>query len=285
MQYPIHHITTSKFLPQLREIPDPPETLWYRGAPLKDDTVYLAVVGARKYSEYGRRVTETLISGLSGYNICIVSGLALGIDGIAHEAALRANLPTIAIPGSGLDDRVLYPRSHMRLAQRILEAGGTLVSEFPSDTRAAPWCFPKRNRIMAGLATAVLVIECELQSGTLITSRLATDYNRDVLTVPGSIFSSLSDGPHMLLTLGATPIRTSHDILDALHLESIHATTTDKQLSETDKAILHLLPATREYITDTLGLPVHTVSVHLSSLELRGHIYESLGMIHTLRKQ
>jgi len=286
MPYPIHEIKKYAFPERMHEIPDPPEKLYIRGRDIDPNTPCLAVVGARKYSEYGRRATEQLIRGLSGTDIYIVSGLALGIDAIAHESALRANLKTIAVPGSGLDDSVLYPRSNFSLAQAILNEGGTLVSEFPSDTRAAPWCFPQRNRIMAGLATAVLVIECETRSGTLITARLATDYNRDVLTVPGSIFSPQSDGPHMLLRLGATPITTSEDILDALHIESLATTPTapDTNLTEIDRAIIDLLPATRDEIAITLNLPIHSLSMHISSLELRGIIYEKLGTINTLRK-
>ncbi len=156
---------------------------------------------------------------MRGYNVTIISGLALGIDGLAHKAALKAGLKTLAVPGSGLDATVLYPRSHLQLAEEIVRNGGALLSEFKPQTQAATWTFPKRNRIMAGLSHAVLVIEAELKSGTLITSKLATEYNRDVLTMPGSIFSSTSEGPHMLIKLGATPVTASEDILRTLGIE------------------------------------------------------------------
>ena len=148
-----------------------------------------------------------------------MSGLALGIDSIGHRSALKAGLPTVAIPGSGLSDKVLYPHSHRLLAEEIVEKGGCLLTEFPDDYPSYPINFPQRNRIIAGMSHATLVIEAELKSGTLITSKYATEYNRDVLTVPNSIFSKTSEGPHMLLRLGATPITQSSDIVSALGLQ------------------------------------------------------------------
>ena len=178
----------------LLEIPEPPEKLYYRGALPDDDTVLLAVVGSRKYSHYGKEACEQVVKGLRGYDITIVSGLALGIDSIAHRSALDAGLKTIAVPGSGLDDDALYPREHLQLAREIVEKGGALVSEYEPDFKATTWSFPRRNRIMAGLSKAVLVVEAERPSGTLITARLALDYGRDVFAVPGSIFSETSRG-------------------------------------------------------------------------------------------
>ena len=204
---------------QLRETPHPPSALWIQGVLPPAGTRYLAVVGARKHSEYGRQACEELIAGLACFPIAIVSGLAIGIDGIAHEAALRAGLPTVAIPGSGLDPDFLYPRMHCKLAETILEKGGCLLSEYPPQTRARPHFFPERNRIMAGLCHAVLIVEAEQKSGTMITSKLALDYNREVLAVPGSIFSPQSEGPNSLVSRGATPALESLDILRALGIE------------------------------------------------------------------
>ncbi len=186
------NVLTPEYFPEkLKQIPDAPKKLYVEGVLPSEDTKILAVVGARKHTPYGKEACEKLIAGLAGYDICIVSGLALGIDAVAHKAALDAGLKTIAVPGSGLDRSVLYPITNKRLAEEILHAGGALLSEFEPKTIAAPWTFPQRNRIMAGLADAVLVVEAELQSGTLITSKYATEYNRDVLAVPGSIFSKL----------------------------------------------------------------------------------------------
>jgi DNA processing protein len=215
----IHTLLKDDFPPRLLEIPEPPKKLYYRGTlPDFERYTFLTFIGSRKYSQYGRDACQKLLTGLSSYPIVIVSGLALGIDAIAHEAALDTGLITLAVPGSGLNDDVLYPRLNFNLAKRIVEEGGALISEFEPDAKSAPYFFPQRNRIMAGLSHATLVVEAEERSGTLITARLATEYNRDVLAVPGSIFSETSTGSHLLLKLGATPIRTSDDILEALHI-------------------------------------------------------------------
>ncbi|MEI6478926.1 MAG: DNA-processing protein DprA, partial [bacterium] len=215
-KYPIYQIWTKEVFRALCEIPSPPQKLYIRGKLPRNDLILLTVVGSRKISPYGRESIKKIISGLKGYPIVIVSGLALGVDSEAHIAALEAGIQTIAIPGSGLDEQVIYPRMHLDLAKKILDSGGCLLSEFDPKERAAIWTFPKRNRIMAGIAKATLVIEAEKPSGTLITSKLATDFGRDVLAVPGSIFSKNSEGPHMLIKLGATPIETSLDVLEAL---------------------------------------------------------------------
>jgi DNA processing protein len=221
---------------------------------------------------------------LRGYPIGIVSGLALGIDALAHEAALKNNLYTVAVPGSGLDDGVIYPRSNRSLATRILEHGGGLVSEFPPDTPAAPWTFPQRNRIMAGIAPATLMIEANEKSGTLITARMCVDYNRELLVVPGSIFSRSSAGPHQFLKLGATPITCAADILDILQ---ITPRTTDMDphtlpiddLSPEERAILAILiePSSSDHIMRETGLTAEVVQSTLMLLELKGYIVNSFG--------
>ncbi|MBX4210778.1 DNA-processing protein DprA, partial [Candidatus Parcubacteria bacterium] len=207
------------FPSRLREIPQTPKKLYIEGTVPNWEHKFLCVVGARAYTPYGKSVTEKIVGGLRGYPIIIVSGLALGIDAVAHKAALDSGLTTVAVPGSGLSPQVLYPSSNRELAKKIVSSGGALVSEFEHEFRATSWAFPQRNRIMAGLSHAVLVIEAEAKSGTLITSRLATDYNRDVLTVPGSILSKNSEGPHLLIKLGATPITSADDVLAALGFE------------------------------------------------------------------
>ena len=176
-------------------------------------------MGSREHTEYGKEVVEHLISGLKGYPVGIVSGLALGIDGLAHEAAMRHGLYTLAVPGSGLAESVLYPASHKQLAAEILKHGGGLLSEYPPETSAAKWTFPQRNRIMAGLCKATLLIEATEKSGTLITARLAVDYNRELLAVPGHIFSKNSYGTHQFLKLGATMVTEARDILLALGID------------------------------------------------------------------
>lgn len=285
MKYPLLEIDRDKFPKQLLEIPDAPTKLYYKGQLPNLDTKLLCIVGSRKYTQYGKDACEKLISGLRGYNITIVSGLALGIDGIAHKSALDAGLKTIAIPGSGLDDSVLYPSSHKNLAQKILETGGTLISEFESDFRATPYSFPQRNRIMAGMSHAVLVIEAEIKSGTLITSKFATEYNRDVLALPGSIFSKNSEGPNMLIRLGATPIRSSEDILEALGFK-VNEEPKNLELKYSDCSpeemlVIDLLnePLEKDELIRNMKMPTSKASAILSIMEIKGLIKESMGEI------
>lgn len=281
MSNEIEQLEPDQFPNLLKEINDPPKKLFIKGELPSDDLKFLCVVGSRKYSPYGKEVCKKLLSGLKGYDIVIVSGLALGIDSIAHETALDAGLKTIAIPGSGLGDNVLYPRTNLYLAKKILDKGGALISEFDENFRATPYSFPQRNRVMAGISHAVLIIEAEERSGTLITSRLASEYNRDVLTVPSSIFSSTSYGPHMLIRLGATPITKSEDILEALGLK-----TEEKQqeinlanLSEKEKAVVKILgtPMSRDELVEKLAISIQEINVTLSAMEIKGIIKESYG--------
>lgn len=267
----------------LKEIPDPPKQLYIKGELPEGDTKFLCVVGSRRYSPYGKEVCEELISGLSGYDIVIVSGLALGIDSIAHRSALSAGLRTIAIPGSGLNENVLYPSSHRMLAKKIVESGGALISEFEPDAEATVYTFPQRNRIMAGMSHAILVIEAVEKSGTLITARLALDYNRDVLTVPGSIFSKSSFGPHSLIRLGSTPITTSADILEALNIEEgDRKQVSHGPLSKSEQIVLKLLdsPLERDTLISKLNMKISEANVLISLMEIKGLLIERLGEIH-----
>ncbi len=281
--YSIKTLAREEFPEALREIPQEPEKLFIAGE-LPDPTqyYYLSVVGSRKYTNYGREATERIIAGLAGYPICIVSGLAMGIDGIAHRAALDAGLRTVAIPGSGLDQSVIYPRAHLSLAREIVASGGALLSEFEPDFRAAPWTFPQRNRIMAGISQGVLVIEAEEKSGTLITARLALDYNRTVFTVPGPIFSATSKGTNALLRQGATPITSAKELLEEIGFLEQQVGTLDLNLyTPEEQTILVLLdtPRTREEILASLDTPpAQTLSV-LTVLEIKGAICERMGKI------
>ncbi|MCA9352651.1 DNA-processing protein DprA [Patescibacteria group bacterium] len=274
-------------IPQLlREIPDPPQQLYIRGTfPNEHDYKFLTVIGSRKFSTYGKQVCEHLIRGLAGYPIIIVSGLALGIDSIAHQTALDNHLTTIAVPGSGLDDSVLYPASNRGLAQSIIQAGGCLVSEYEPTFKATNWSFPKRNRIMAGLSHAILVIEAENISGTRITARLATDYNREVFAVPGSIFSPGSEGTNELIREGATPVTHAHDILDFFGFsKDTEAPLQELILSPEERAVMELLiaPMTRNNIAEQLGMSVIKLNILLSSMEIKGLIKEELGKMYRL---
>jgi DNA processing protein len=202
----------------LKEINDPPTKLFYKGTLPPKGCKLLAIVGSRKNSDYGEEVCKKLIKGLAGYNISIVSGLALGIDSIAHREALRNNIHTLSIPGSSIEESEIYPRTNFPLSQKILESGGCLLSEFPQGHKIFPSNFPKRNRIIAGISHATLIIEASPRSGTLITARLAMEYNRDVGIVPGSILTAHSEGAHVFLRDGAIPITSAEDILEMLDI-------------------------------------------------------------------
>jgi len=279
-------LAKEEFPTQLLEIPSPPEKLFLRGTMPPENAVLLAVVGSRKYSPYGKDVCEEIIKGLAGHNISIVSGLALGIDSIAHRAALDAGLHTIAVPGSGLSDEVLYPATHMPLAHDIIESGGCLLSEFEPDFKATQWSFPQRNRLMAGLVRAVLIIEAEEKSGTLITARLATDYNRDVFAIPSSVFSENSKGSNGLLRQGALAITSSEDILKEFGLDPVQGSTLHRGIdcSDEEKKVLEILkePQSRDELIRALGLPINKTNIIISSMEIKGLIKEQLGLI---RKQ
>lgn len=287
-EYPVHELKKKDFPPTLLEIPQKPEKLFLRGElPTNPDLKYLCVVGSRRYTNYGKEVCEKLISGLRGYPVVIVSGLAIGIDGIAHEAAMQAGLTTIAFPGSGLGVTSIHPQAHLGLAKKILDNGGAMMAEYEPDFKATQYSFPQRNRLMAGFSMAVLIIEAEIKSGTLITSRLATEYNKDVLTVPGNIFSKTSEGPHLLIRLGATPITSSAQLLEALGFENKDSKPRNLELeynecSPEEKVVIKALrePMEKDELLRTLNMPVGQANAVLSVMELKGLIIEKLGEVH-----
>lgn len=273
---------------RLQELPQPPKKLFLKGnLPDFEEYKFLTVVGSRKHTTYGRDACEKIIEGLKGYKIVIVSGLALGIDTIAHRSALKNGLPTIAVPGSGFSEKVLYPRSNIMLAREIIEAGGGILSEFEPELQAAIWTFPQRNRIMAGLSDAVLIIEAEEKSGTLITARMALDYNKIVLAVPGSIFSSASFGTNRLIKEGAYAITEARDVLIALginpHDEEIKENKYE-DCTPDELEILEILiePLTRDEIISRLEKDPSEINATLSLLEIKGYAKEELGLIQKI---
>lgn len=284
----MHLITGDNIPKNLREIPHPPKKLYVVGTLPDSHYIYVTVVGSRNHTSYGRDVCQMLIRSLANYPVVIVSGLASGIDRIAHETALEVGLPTIAFPGSGLDPSVLFPRSNLRLARQIVDAGGCLVSEFEPTARAMEWTFPQRNRLMAGISRATLIIEAAQKSGTLITAKLAGEYNRDLLVVPGPITSPTSEGSNMFLGIGATPITSIAKLLEALGFDS--TTTTEYEearreaLSTCSPSELQLLtalaePLERDDLALALEKPIHEINITITIMELKGLIKEEYGKI------
>ena len=279
----IRTLLPHEFPPLLAEIPEPPKQLNLWGSLPNPDNKLLAIVGARKYSHYGREALDEIIAGLSGYPVTIVSGLALGIDGLSHGGAIRSGLQTIALPGSGLDKSVLHPRSHYRLAEEIVENGGGLISEYDNTMPAGVWTFPRRNRIMAGMCHATIVVEAEMRSGTLITSRLATEYNREVGAIPGPISSPTAEDPHMLIRLGAALIRSSRDVLELLDLDSGgQGPLFDlEDMTSDEKIFINLLstPCERDTLVRKSKINISQANAVLSLMEIKGLIKEEMGEV------
>jgi DNA processing protein len=269
---------------QLLEIPQKPKQLWIRGTLPPAGTKFLTVVGSRAMTRYGQEACQKLISGLAGYPISIVSGLALGVDTCAHKAALAAGLHTLALPGSGLNDDVLYPRSNRSFAKEILEKGGCLISEYAPDTASRIHFFPERNRLMVGLADAVLVIEAGEKSGTLITARLASEYNRELLCVPHRIGDPHSFGPHLFIRLGAALVCEPLHILEALKIppRETSSTLAPTDLEDIEITIWNILeePKTRDEILRAHKQGAGELLTALVALELRGFIREEFGAWH-----
>lgn len=284
----IVRLKDEEFPKPLLEIPQPPKQLFRRGNMPPEDYVYLAVVGSRNFTSYGKEICEKLIAGLKGYPVVIVSGLALGIDTIAHRSALRAGLTTLSMPGSGLDNSALYPRSNIKLAQEIVDAGGCLLSEMLPDEKSQLYSFPQRNRLMAGLSKAVLIIEAQEKSGTLITARMALDYNRDVLVVPGSALSPNSKGTNNLIRQGAIPITNTDELLDALGFQIEKPIQSDKEkyadCGKDEMTIIKLLiePMPRDELIRASGMDASRAGALLSIMEIKDLIKEEYGEIRRI---
>lgn len=202
------------YLRDLPHIPDPPKKLFIRGKLPAKRVKTVAIVGTRKPSAYGREIATKIASECAKNSIVVVSGLALGIDSIAHRAAIDSGGKTIAVLANGVDK--IYPRSHEDLGQKILQTNGAILSEYPNNTPARPWQFLARNRIVSGLADAVVIIEAASRSGTLSTANHALDQGKEIFAVPGNITSPLSAGCNQLIKNGANPLTSVEDLLDFL---------------------------------------------------------------------
>jgi DNA processing protein len=264
--------------PQLREISSAPPVLYTRGNQEILANKSIAVVGSRKFTDYGQRVAENLSRDLVRAGLTVVSGLALGIDGIAHNAALAANGLTVAVLGTGIDDRTIYPREHFNLAHRIIESGGALITEQPPKTPSLKQNFPARNRIMSGLALGTLVVEAAEKSGSLITAEFALEQNREVFAVPGDIFSPQSAGANQLLRHGAKIVSSAADILEELNIfrgQTNLALKIYEPKTDAEKAVWKTLsnePLHIDKISKLTKLDTAVVSSVLATLEIEGAV-------------
>lgn len=262
----------------LREITDPPPVLYLRGdAKLLHDP-QLAMVGSRNPGPHGAATAQRFARSLTENGLLVTSGMALGIDGACHQGALDAGGQTIAVWGTGLDH--CYPRRHLRLAEQILDQGGLLVSEQPPYTAPQPGLFPRRNRIISGLSLGTLVVEASLNSGSLITARLALEQNREVFAMPGSIHSSQAKGCHQLLRQGAHLVETVEDVLNVLSLPlkaALESSRADSQPQPESElwGFLDYQPVTVDWLSQHSGLAVGQVLQQLLELELEGLVQQT----------
>ena len=271
---------------RLKEIPDPPPVIYIKGEMLPTDERSVAVVGTRSPTAYGREVATALASDLARNGMTIVSGLARGIDGVVHRAALDSNGRTIAVVASGLD--IVYPREHTRLLQQIQERGA-VVSEYPLGVRPDPRNFPRRNRLMIGITLGTLVIEADYPSGAKWTVKHALDQDREVFCVPGSIFSPMSRLTNHLIKEGAKLVSNYEDILEELNLTAV-AQQMDMPLVQTlaDESELALLrhldhePVHIDDIRRRAELSIMEISGLLAMMELKG-LVKQVGCMHYIR--
>lgn len=265
----------------LQQIPDAPPVLYIKGELTPADEWAVALVGTRKPTLYGREVARLLASELARNGVTVVSGLARGVDGIAHHAALEAGGRTLAVLGSGLDE--IYPQEHRVLAERIAECGA-LISDYPLGTRPEASNFPPRNRIISGLSLGVVVVEAALTSGALITADFAADHGREVFAVPGSILGQSSAGCNRLLRDGAHIVAEIGDILEILSLDQLAAKQAAREVlpsNPTEATVLAQLSAEPCYVDDlarAVNLPVETITSALVMMELKGMVRQ-VGML------
>jgi DNA processing protein len=271
-----------KSYPQrLKEIEQPPPVLYMRGDYLPDDLFAVAIVGTRRVTPYGRQITEELASYLASNGITVVSGLARGVDAIAHQVAIKAGGRTIAVLGSGVDK--IYPPEHRQLADRMMEQGA-VVSDYAPGTPPDASNFPPRNRIISGLSLAVVVVEAGETSGALITAEFAAEQGREVFAVPGSILAPQSKGTNKLIQRGALPLLSINDLMQALNLTRMGDHKAARKIlpaDETEARVMNILgaePLHVDEIRNQTALPIEKVSAALALMELKGMVRQVGGM-------
>lgn len=267
----------------LREIDQPPPVLYQKGEVVPGDETAVAIVGTRRVTAYGRAVTEELAAFLARNRITVVSGLARGVDAIAHRSALQAGGRTLAVLGSGVDR--IYPPENKHLAEDVAESGA-LLSDYPPGTAPESTNFPPRNRIISGLSLAVVVIEAGETSGALITASFAADQNRDVLAVPGNITAPNSKGTNMLIQNGARPYLKPEDLLEVLNLEQVNTRKMARKALPADMTEERIIKVIAEgtmsvdEISFLTGLPVAVISATLAMMELKGLVRNAGSMTY-----
>ncbi len=266
---------------RLKEIEQPPPVLYVRGDYLLDDLFAVAIVGTRRVTPYGRQITEELSSYLASNGITVISGLARGVDAIAHQTALKAAGRTVGVLGSGVDK--IYPPEHRQLAEKMMERGA-IISDYAPGTPPDASNFPPRNRIISGLSLAVVVIEAGETSGALITAEFAAEQGREVFAVPGSILAPQSKGTNKLIQNGALPLLSVNDLMQALNLTRMGEHKAARKIipaDETEARLMNVLsaePLHVDEIRNQTELPIEKVSATLALMELKGMVRQVGGM-------
>ena len=267
-----------------------PAILYFKGNLPNQGQICLGVVGTRKITTYGRTIMPEILNPLITSGIIVVSGLAYGVDALAHELAVNLHSPTIAVLGGGLDAKSLYPQNHSLLAEKIIENQGGLISEYPPFTPNLKHHFVSRNRIISGLSLGTLIVECSLNSGSLITAQHALDQNRTVYAIPGPIYSENSKGPHNLIKMGARLITSAEDILQDLNLPALKTENENQTLfgnSPAENLILKHIGTETKNLNSLIkesGLSSSEVISALTFLEMKGKIRNLGGQQYILSK-
>ena len=269
----------------LKGIKNAPEVIYYRGE-MKSEENCFAVVGTRRFSPYGKQVALEMAGDLAEAGLIIVSGLAPGIDTFCHTAAVERRKRTIAVLGTGVDEKSIYPQSNLKLAQKILETGGALISEYPPGQRGTQFTFPQRNRIISGLSLGILVVEAKQKSGALITAHYAFEQNRKVFAIPGPIHSLNSKGCHYLIKRGAKLVESANDILKDLNLPLKELSSFYEGETEEENLILNVLKEEVldiDKIIEKTKLSAAKVASTLAILEIKGKVRNLGGNTFALK--
>ena len=275
----------------LKEIYSPPAILYYKGTLKgKGDEFAVAMVGTRKYSSYGQQVATSIAGELANQGVTTVSGLAIGIDALVHEATVKQNGRTIAVLGSGIGEADIYPSINRDLAKSVIDKGGLVLSEYPPGTTPIKQNFPQRNRIIAGLAIATLVIEAPESSGALLTAQYALEQNRDVMAVPGSIYSLNAVGPNNLIKMGAKLISCANDVLETLNMKQVKEFISNRDISpetKEEELVLNILTNEPTHIDNLIkktGLTTAQANSTLVLMEMKGKVKNIGNMMYIIAR-
>lgn len=271
----------------LKKIKGAPKIIYYRGELPDADSNNFAIVGTRRYSDYGKQTALEIAGDLAEAGLIIISGMAPGIDTFCHQAAVERKKKTIAVLGTGLDEKTIYPQSNLKLAEKILETGGCLISEYPEGTRGTHFTFPQRNRIIAGLSMGVLVIEAKQKSGSLITAEWARKQKKKIFAVPGPIHSLNSKGPNYLIKNGAKLVENANDVLKELNLPELAKSKSiggenpeeDLILGSLKEESLHI-----DKVIEKTKLPAAIVASSLAILEIKDKIKNLGNNIYAIQR-